>query len=379
MPVDVRSTSCEVLAAKRIVSGQIAHMAVEGRAGAFRYVRLWRMGRKVSRQVGATSVTSWMQAETLNDAETLCGTTFYPEQKMKILGNPDAFSLRQRVSNLGPLTVGEIAFGTDVRLDCGELHDSYHVNIPISGHIESENRGVRAIADPEYATVYQPDVHTALPYWPEATRLLYVKFDRSVVDDAVRDALGNPTTEQIDFGHTMQIHSGAGRSWTQMVMMLNDQVSRPDSILHEPMVGLPFIDSLVRGLLVVADHPYHSAVVKPVRPARSRLVDTAVEIIEADAHLPLTVSLIAARSRGSVRSLQQGFHREMEMTPMAYVREVRLRRAHRALRDSDPSVTTVASIAHQWGFTNLGRFAEAHAARYGEPPAVTLRRTLFPR
>jgi hypothetical protein len=134
MPVDVRSTSCEVLAAKRIVSGQIAHMAVEeGRAGVFRYVRLWRMGR-VSRQVGATSVTSWMQAETLNDAETLCGTTFYPEQKMKILGNPDSFSLRQRVSNLGPLTVGEIAFGTDVRLDCGELHDSYHVNIPISGH-----------------------------------------------------------------------------------------------------------------------------------------------------------------------------------------------------------------------------------------------------
>jgi transcriptional regulator GlxA family with amidase domain len=69
----------------------------------------------------------------------------------------------------------------------------------------------------------------------------------------------------------------------------------------------------------------------------------------------------------------------MEMTPMAYVREVRLRRAHRALVESDPSVTTVASIAHQWGFTNLGRFAETHAARYGEPPAVTLRRTLFPR
>jgi hypothetical protein len=47
--------------------------------------------------------------------------------------------------------------------------------------------------------------------------------------------------------------------------------------------------------------------------------------------------------------------------------------------ESDPSVTTVASIAHQWGFTNLGRFAEIHAARYGEPPVATLRRTLFPR
>jgi transcriptional regulator GlxA family with amidase domain len=56
-----------------------------------------------------------------------------------------------------------------------------------------------------------------------------------------------------------------------------------------------------------------------------------------------------------------------------------LRRAHRALMESDPTVTTVASIAHRWGFIHAGRFAETHAARYGEPPGVTLRRTLFPR
>jgi transcriptional regulator GlxA family with amidase domain len=45
------------------------------------------------------------------------------------------------------------------------------------------------------------------------------------------------------------------------------------------------------------------------------------------------------------------------------------------LVESDPSVVTVASVAYDWGFTNLGRFAAAHAARYREPPAKTLRRT----
>ena len=323
-------------------------------------------------------MTSWMHAETVRDAEILCGMALYPQQELTILRNPESFSLKQRIGNLGPITVGEIAFGTDVRLECGELHNSYHVNIPMTGHIESEHRGIRVTADSECATVYQPEVHTVLPYWSAQTRLLCVKFDRSVVDDALRDAVGNTATTQINFGHTMQIHSGGGRAWAQMAMMLYDQVWRPDSILHEPLVGLPFIDSLVRGLLVVADHPHRSAVVKPVRPMRSRLVETAVEIIEAEAHLPLTVSSIAARSRGSVRSLQQAFRRELEMTPMAYVRDVRLRRAHRALVESDPSVTTVASIAHHWGFTNLGRFAETHAVRFGEP-VVTLRRTLFPR
>jgi transcriptional regulator GlxA family with amidase domain len=106
-----------------------------------------------------------------------------------------------------------------------------------------------------------------------------------------------------------------------------------------------------------------------------RAVRTAIDVIEAEAHLPLTLSSIAARSQVSVRSLQQGFKRHLDTTPMAYLREVRLLRAHQSLIESDPSVVTVASVAYDWGFTNLGRFAAAHAARYREPPVKTLRRT----
>ena len=64
---------------------------------------------------------------------------------------------------------------------------------------------------------------------------------------------------------------------------------------------------------------------------------------------------------------------------MAYLREVRLRRAHQSLLETDPSVTSVASVAYHWGFTNLGRFAAAHTARYDEPPAATLRHRVFRR
>jgi AraC-like DNA-binding protein len=91
----------------------------------------------------------------------------------------------------------------------------------------------------------------------------------------------------------------------------------------------------------------------------------------------LTVSALAARSHVSVSSLQESFRRHLGMSPMAYLREVRLRRAHRALEKSDPSVTTVASIAYQWGFNNLGRFAAAHTEAFGETPSATLRRNRF--
>jgi AraC-like DNA-binding protein len=61
---------------------------------------------------------------------------------------------------------------------------------------------------------------------------------------------------------------------------------------------------------------------------------------------------------------------------MAYLREVRLRCEHQTLLESDPSSVTVSSVAYRWGFTNLGQFAAARAARYGETPREALRRSI---
>jgi transcriptional regulator GlxA family with amidase domain len=76
-----------------------------------------------------------------------------------------------------------------------------------------------------------------------------------------------------------------------------------------------------------------------------------------------------------VRTLQQGFQRHLGMSPMAYLRLVRLRGAHRDLRTADPCHSSVALIAHGWGFTHLGRFAAAHKSMYGQTPQEALRST----
>jgi transcriptional regulator GlxA family with amidase domain len=96
--------------------------------------------------------------------------------------------------------------------------------------------------------------------------------------------------------------------------------------------------------------------------------------MEAEPHLALTLASLAGRCRISSRALHQGFVSHMGISPMAYLRQVRLRRAHQELLASKPSVATVASIAKRWGYSNPGRFAAVHAARYGESPADTLRR-----
>src|SRR5262245_20745222 len=109
----------------------------------------------------------------------------------------------------------------------------------------------------------------------------------------------------------MPATAAPARSWMNMLRLLYEQSSRPDSLLHEPMVGLPFVDSLVRGLLYAVDHPFLGTITGRGPKAPPRAIRAAIDIIEHEAHLPTTVSHLAARTHVSVRSLQQGFQNHL--------------------------------------------------------------------
>ncbi len=72
--------------------------------------------------------------------------------------------------------------------------------------------------------------------------------------------------------------------------------------------------------------------------------------------------------------MQEAFRRHLDTTPMAYLRRVRLERAHRELQVTDPAAGgTVAEIAARWGFAHHGRFAALYQGCYGHAPSATLR------
>jgi transcriptional regulator GlxA family with amidase domain len=154
--------------------------------------------------------------------------------------------------------------------------------------------------------------------------------------------------------------------------MVHRQLECPDSLMRHPLVWDPLVESLIHGLLLVADHPHRQALAAPAQPGPAAVRD-AMDLIEAGPHLPLTTSALAKQCHVSVRTLHEGFRRHLGMSPMAYLRVVRLRRAHRDLRSANLSHSSVASIAHRWGFTHLGRFAAAHQTMFGETPREALR------
>ena len=76
----------------------------------------------------------------------------------------------------------------------------------------------------------------------------------------------------------------------------------------------------------------------------------------------------------SNRTLTTCCHEALGMTPHRYLRLRQLSLAHRALVLADPAKTTVTRVATEFGFWDLGRFAAAYRAVFGERPSATLNR-----
>jgi transcriptional regulator GlxA family with amidase domain len=130
---------------------------------------------------------------------------------------------------------------------------------------------------------------------------------------------------------------------------------------------------LLSQLLLAQPNNYSSLLHEQPRATAPRAIRRAAELIEAHAAEPLTVEDIAEAIGLSVRTLQEGFQRFLNTTPMNHLREVRLRHVREELTAANPASTTVTEIAIRWGFLHAGRFSARYRKRFGESPSVTLR------
>ena len=99
-----------------------------------------------------------------------------------------------------------------------------------------------------------------------------------------------------------------------------------------------------------------------VQQARARVKDTPGP---APTVAQLCLDLDVSR-----RTLQNGFQRVLGVSPLAYLKAVRLDQARRALK----RVSSVTEAATAHGFWHFGHFSQDYQAMFGEQPSATLRR-----
>jgi AraC-like DNA-binding protein len=113
-----------------------------------------------------------------------------------------------------------------------------------------------------------------------------------------------------------------------------------------------------------------------------RRLRMAVRFVDGNADRAIDVADIAAATGLTERGLQDLFRRNLAVSPMHYLREVRLDRTHldllalsRTGRDPQAPSPTIRAIARRWGFSHFGRFSAHYRDRFGETPSETLQRS----
>lgn len=206
----------------------------------------------------------------------------------------------------------------------------------------------------------------------EELDVLMVNIDLDVLAHAAAQRVGADAAK-LAFHSNHAVSETRRQHWLRTVGYAWNSVMNVPELFHDDAIRAATVE-MVTATALTAFAIEADASPRASDAASSAAIRRAATFIEDHADQPLTVAAIAEAARLSVRGLQLGFQRGLGVSPMSYVRSVRLEAAHAELLAADVADEQVATIARRWSFANPGRFAALYRERFNERPTDTLRR-----
>ena len=260
------------------------------------------------------------------------------------------------------------AYGADVEVNFPEAA-AVRQQICLGGGGETIVQRRRALLSEDAASVIAPG-RAVTTRFDAGYRQLVLRVDAAALRRKLEALVGADLPQPIEFrleqtfdNPQLQALRRAALFFASQADALADDASR--------LARLELEEALVAAFLVANAHNYSYLLRAPPPDLTPRQVWLAELFIEANWDQPLTVEALSAAVGVGVRSIFKSFKDFRGYTPMAFAKEVRLRRARQMLSDGAATVTTVAS---RCGYQNHGYFARQYRGRFGESPSATLAR-----
>ena len=287
-------------------------------------------------------------------------------------GHGTVASLRPDASS--GLRLRYITFGNvSDRVDTDE-HDEDNLTmfIPTGGAVSVSHKGEEIDLSPVVGLMRDPRVPLIVRRGAIAGFVVPLS-----ISDLKRHALalfGDLRGEMdIVFNPALDLTTPGGRHLRQTVSYIAGALDGPLRRVDNPIVLGGLQDLLLTSVLSLVPSSYSellnsqpSAGILPYHVKRAR------DYIHASAGSSITLEMLAKQAGCSHRTLQMAFNDAFGMSPLAYVRFVRLNFVHDDLRLADDGVT-VRDVALKWGFTHLGWFSKCYLEQFGVLPSQTLR------
>ncbi|WP_244993330.1 AraC family transcriptional regulator [Rhodococcus qingshengii] len=270
------------------------------------------------------------------------------------------------------LSLASVGGGIDLKAP--PLRDCYVIVIPVSGSFTAGTRDQSCVVNRDSGIVMSPDQSVYFNDLTDDCRQLCVRIDKSKVTSAIGQMLGRPIADSTRFDLRLDVSAPISRPLMQALEMaatevLEDPVSPARTVLAATISTL-----VVDTLALSQNHSYTDELrLPPTDPEYPEHVRTAQRYILEHAGEAIGVADIAGAVNLSVRALEEGFARHLHVPPTAYLREVRLVRAHDELSRSTAEQSSVREIAERWGFRHAGRFSSLYRAQFGVSPSQHLK------
>lgn len=309
---------------------------------------------------------------TSDDREVFCDLTselFSTRYHFESAPNSQPVVARVNLVELGSVKIAYSELGTPTEFVVDEF-DCYMVSMQLAGQMQVTAGGDSIVSCPSQAAVFYPQT-SGKGSWSGTPQVL-VNIRHEAVELELERQLNRPVEAPIRFELGMDLHASLAQSWLATLHQLQVESGRPEGCLAHPMLAKQMEQVLIAQLLYAQGHSYSEELLRPQEAAVPKVVQAAIDLIEASPDTIFTASDLAAGVFVSARTLQDGFRRHVGMAPMSYLRQVRLARVHADLLAARRDTESVTQIACRWGFSHLGRFAGDYQKKYGVLPSETL-------
>ncbi|MFJ6566331.1 AraC family transcriptional regulator [Streptomyces sp. NPDC091292] len=270
-----------------------------------------------------------------------------------------------------------LCYGAEVEIRPVEVGEFYLVHVPLAGRAGLLVDGERVSTPCDVVSPgHRLEIHRS-----HDSDMGVLRFPRAVLDAAV-ESRGVPRDGRGPVRFTPAITAGrpTSRAWLRTVRAYVD-AARSGLLADSPLAAGHFEQLLLHGLLDSQPSSVSTALRAAARcPALPSALRRALAYGEEHAGEPVSIACMALAARVSVPALRAAFRAHLGTTPMAYLRRIRLERAHEDLVAvaEGRADGTVTDTALRWGFPHLGRFAEFYKETYGVSPSHTAGRRGYP-
>lgn len=166
-------------------------------------------------------------------------------------------------------------------------------------------------------------------------------------------------------------------SFSRWLLNLLNHAQQRVSIYQSSPVVRSIEEDLLQQLLRVVRLPSSQIFTKDSRQKRRQGLELALEFLHEADLSSLSVPKLCSQTGVSQRTLEYAFREHFNMTPIGFIRKMRLHIVRRTLLSSGFNDISVADTAYQHGIYDMGRFASVYKSYFGELPSQTLAKSML--